>query len=638
MRRHFRQHSENGVLDEIPGVLFLWPPCPQFLILARQAPSFLAANNHSQAKSKQSTDSMIGNACRNGTPPIPVSFSAGNTKLKRINIRAQHFGSAIVVQNETLFRATVDEGSVRSSAVRWARPPVDQNPPDTQYDRCLRARNGQSIRLRLAYCSAHGTANHECRGRFEMATLTYEPISTAARQAVAICTLGTDSDQVRIISSRLRGSGFSVVETTDPEEALERIRTDACRVFIVELAQPAIDGLAFLDQALRLDPGAYVILFSRDYQVDSAIEAIKRGAYDFVGSPIDFVRLDRTLQEIADVFSQRSHIRFLEETLLENSQFHGIVGKSPAMLEVLDLAKKVARHYSNVLISGPTGAGKELVARALHELSPVAKARFAVCNCSALVDTILESQLFGHVRGSFTGASDSRVGLFEYANNGTVFLDEIGETSPSMQAKLLRVVQNREIQRVGSPETKKVNIRLIAATNRDLRSEVNAGQFRQDLFYRLSSIEIRVPGLAERSDDIPILVRHFLNKYNHAYGRSLRGLTRRAQIALVQHNWPGNIRELENVIATAAITATADFVDLDDLPEHLRKPGRASGIEEEGAPLSLREARRLHIQKVLRMCHGNRVRAAAVLGIGRTSLYRFLKRNGPRAAINRAFV
>lgn len=461
-----------------------------------------------------------------------------------------------------------------------------------------------------------------------MATLAKTPVATVARRGVSVCLTAADSEQARRASTHLRASGFFVVEARDLQEALEKIRNEACRVLIVE-PMHAVDGLKFLEQALRIDPGVYVILFSSNYDVDSAIEAIKRGAYDFLQSPIDLTRLDKTLDEVVEVFSQRSHIRYLEEVLLENSEFHGIVGKSPAMLEVLDLAKKVARHYSNVLITGPTGCGKELIARALHDLSPVANARFAVCNCSALVDSLLESQLFGHIRGSFTGANETRAGLFEYANNGTVFLDEIGETSSSMQAKLLRVIQNREIQRVGSPEAKKVNVRLIAATNRDLLAEVKDRRFREDLFYRLSSIEIRVPGLAERPEDVPVLVRHFVKKYNSMYGRSLQGLTRRAQIALLQHNWPGNVRELENAIATAAITATADFIDLDDLPEQVRKPGGRLGVAEGyQGPLSMREVRRMHILRVLEMCQGNRVRATELLGIGRTSLYRFLRVKG----------
>ena len=297
------------------------------------------------------------------------------------------------------------------------------------------------------------------------------------------------------------------------------------------------------------------------------------------------------------------------------------------MLDMLDMARKNSRHYTNVLITGPTGSGKELVARALHQMSPVTQQKFAVCNCSALVDTLLESQLFGHMRGSFTGATDTRAGLFEFASGGSVFLDEIGETSPQMQAKLLRVIQNREIQRVGSPEVKKVDVRVIAATNRDLRTEVLAGRFREDLFYRLSSLEIQVPGLADRTEDIPILVRYFLKKYGEAYGKIFQGLTRRAQIVLLQHDWPGNVRELENVISSAAITAANEFIDVDDLPANLRKPARHVHVSEENwRPLPLDEMRRIHIKRVLDMCGGNRVRASQILGIGRTSLYRFLKR------------
>ncbi len=250
-----------------------------------------------------------------------------------------------------------------------------------------------------------------------------------------------------------------------------------------------------------------------------------------------------------------------------------------------------------------------------------------------MVDSLLESQLFGHMRGSFTGATDTRPGLFEYANGGTVFLDEVGETSLPMQAKLLRVIQNREIQRVGSPQVLLVNVRLIAATNRDLRAEVLAGRFREDLFYRLSSIQIRIPSLAERLEDIPLLVQFFLKKYNDAYGKNIAGLTRRAQTVLLQHGWAGNVRELENVISSASITAMGDFIDLGDLPEHLQRRGpRGGGEEQDWRPLSLEEVRKVHIQRVLDMCQGNRLRTAQILGIGRTSLYRYLKRDAAAAS------
>jgi len=463
-------------------------------------------------------------------------------------------------------------------------------------------------------------------------------VTVAARKNLPICVLDDELDQVELSTEHLEKAGFPVIGTTHPQEALQRIRLGGCRVVVADFKMPEMDGLTFLEKALQYDPGIYVILATGYYSVDSAIEAIKHGAYDYLCKPLDYARLEKTLDELADVFSQRSEVRDLEEKLFHNAQFQGIVGKSPAMLEVFDLAKKVARHYTNVLVTGPTGSGKELVARALHHLSPVAQNRFAVCNCSAFVDTLLESQLFGHVRGSFTGATDTRAGLFEYADKGTVFLDEVGETSLAMQAKLLRVIQNREIQRVGSPEVKKVDVRLIAATNRDLRAAVVSGHFREDLFYRLSSIEIRVPGLTERPEDIPVLVQHFLKKYSLAYGKAFQGLTRRAQIVLLQHDWPGNVRELENVISSAAITANTDFIDVGDLPAHIQKPHRRGSASSgaEWRPLPLDEVRGAHIQRVLEMCNGNRVRAAQVLGIGRTSLYRFLKRSSKHDAVAKA--
>ncbi len=442
------------------------------------------------------------------------------------------------------------------------------------------------------------------------------------------CILDEDPGQLGGLAAVIGEMGYEPIPTMDPEEALGLVRRGQCRLLLADLHMPGMRRYEFLDQVLRCDPGVHVIVMTREYTLETAVEAIRRGAADLLPMPVNRARLKKTLDEVAALYDQRRRVKALEEQLLKDLEFHGIVGKSPGMLEVFDFARKVARHYTNVLLLGATGTGKELVARAIHQISPVSQQRLAVCNCSALVDTLLESQLFGHMRGAFTGATDTRPGLFEYANGGTVFLDEVSETSLAMQAKLLRVIQNREIQRVGSPEVRQINVRMIAATNRDLRAEVLAGRFREDLYYRLSSIQVRIPPLAERLEDIPLLVQFFLKKYTAAYGKDIAGLTRRARTVLLQHPWPGNVRELENVISSACITATGDFIDLTDLPEHLQQRNSGAAEGDDWRALSLGELRKVHIQRVLDTCKGNRLRAAQILGIGRTSLYRYLKRDG----------
>ncbi|MBI4208232.1 MAG: sigma-54-dependent Fis family transcriptional regulator [Deltaproteobacteria bacterium] len=374
----------------------------------------------------------------------------------------------------------------------------------------------------------------------------------------------------------------------------------------------------------EFDPLTEVILVDQNPPRERMIHAVKEGAYDFLPLPIDLKALLRSIREIDENRRLRHKVGELQNQLEEAVVFHGIVARSPVMLEIFSMIRRLAKHFTTVLITGETGTGKEMVARALHELSPRRGKNFIACNCSALVETLLESELFGHVKGAFTGAIRTKHGLFEVADGGTIFLDEIGELSPQTQVKLLRVLQNQEVKRVGSNETIQVDARVVTATNQDLVKGMQEGRFREDLYYRLNTAEIYLPPLRERREDIPLLVKHFLSAMNQKLGKKIKGITRQAQIALLNYPWKGNVRELENVIERASLLASKDFITLTDLPSHLQQftnPVRSS----ESIPLdmkTLEEVEGDHIRRVMKNVSGNKTVAARILGVSRRSLYR----------------
>jgi transcriptional regulator with PAS, ATPase and Fis domain len=331
-------------------------------------------------------------------------------------------------------------------------------------------------------------------------------------------------------------------------------------------------------------------------------------------------------------------VRNPEDEPLANSEFEGIIGRSPQMWEMHSRIRRVAPHYRALLITGETGTGKDLVARAIHKLSPAASGRYVVVNCSALVETLFESELFGHVRGSFTGATHDKLGLIEYAHGGTLFLDEIGDMPLTAQAKLLRVLQNREVQRVGALSSRKVNLRVIAATNHDLRALIAEKRFREDLFYRLSMVEILVPRLAERKKDLPLLQRHFISRFAAEYKKEIHGLTHRTQLRLSQHSWPGHVRELENVIGHAAMMTMGDMIDLPDLPPYLRANSERGDDVTPFPPSDMgtfEEQERLLLSRALDAVAGNKSKAARLLRIGRDALRYKVKKHNLEARVSR---
>ncbi len=381
-------------------------------------------------------------------------------------------------------------------------------------------------------------------------------------------------------------------------------------------------GIKILPDIKNADPRAEIIVLG-DNNIDP-VEVVKLGATAYFTYPVNIEALRNTINTIEDMFGMRHETAELERLLNSKYTFAGLVGRNPEMLEVFSMIRRIAPYYKTVTIMGETGTGKELIAKAIHSLSPVSSGPFVVCNCGGLVEGLVESEFFGYVRGSFTGAIKDKIGLFEEADGGTIFLDEIGELPLSFQPHLLRVLQDGEFRRIGRNQPRKTTCRIIAATNKDLFEEVKIGRFREDLYYRLTPLAIHSPPLRERKDDIPLLSRFIIDKFSLRTGKKVFGISRPAQIALMSHSWPGNIRELENVIEQAAILTPESFIRLDDLPQYMRelKPGIST------IPTSLDGVVKKHIETTLRLCEGNKSKTADILGVSRRALSRKMEKYG----------
>ncbi|HUA84851.1 MAG TPA: sigma-54 dependent transcriptional regulator [Bryobacteraceae bacterium] len=454
----------------------------------------------------------------------------------------------------------------------------------------------------------------------------------AAEFALSLLIVDDNPSAAELLSNALGQRSLKILTSSDPEQALDLFCERHPQIVLTNLVMPHMSGIELLERIMEVDPATDVILMTAYYSAESAVEAIKKGASDYLNKPLSIGALQERIGKLVEEARRRQHALRLEEELRTHSEFEGIVGRSPQLWEMLSRVRRVAPHYRALLITGETGTGKDLVARAAHVLSPVASGRFVVLNCSAVVETLFESELFGHVRGSFTGATHDKPGLFEHAHGGTLFLDEIGDMPLATQAKLLRVLQNQEVQRVGALTAHKVDVRVIAATNHDLGLAIAEKRFREDLYYRLSMVEVHLPRLADRKEDLPLLLRHFVARFATQYGKEIRGLTRRAQIRLSQHSWPGNVRELENVIGHAAMMTMSDTIDVQDLPPYLQAGSEHIGpVEAPSFPPevgSLEEQERLLLIRALEAAGGNQSRAARILRIGRDALrYKLKKHN-----------
>jgi two-component system, NtrC family, response regulator AtoC len=442
-----------------------------------------------------------------------------------------------------------------------------------------------------------------------------------------------DEENIRLVlRTMLTKHGYEVEVAEQAEAALALLDRFGPHFVLADVRMPGMGGLALCAELKARGSAATVIIMSAYGSVDLALEAMKAGAYDYVAKPFKQDEVLLALKKAEERESLRRENRALKEAMRREHLFEGMIGKSAAIQKVFRTVEKVAPYATTVLVQGESGTGKELVARALHQQSPRAGKRFVAVNCGAIPATLLESELFGHKRGAFTDAHTDRRGLFEEADGGTLFLDEIGELPLPLQVSLLRVLQEGTIRPLGSSRDRKVDVRVVAATVRDLQREVEAGRFREDLFYRLNVLQVNVPPLRERREDIPVLLDAFVDRSNARLGTQVRGVDAPARKVLLAHPWPGNVRELENVIERAVVLAEGDTLHVDDLPERLREPVDATGLPLADDELSIKKTTR-HIEqelikRALKKTGGNRTQAAKLLEISHRALLYKIKDYG----------
>ncbi len=441
-----------------------------------------------------------------------------------------------------------------------------------------------------------------------------------------------DEGHAEALADGLEADGARCTLAHSGAEGIARLSEQTFDAVLTDLVMPDRSGMDVLREAIRLQPDCAVLLVTGHESVRTAVEAMREGAADYLAKPVDLAELrTRLARAVESVRLKRTNTE-LQRQIDKRFGFEGIVGQSAPMQRVFDVLGQVSSTNATVLILGESGTGKELAARAIHTNSPRSKRPFVAVNCAALSEELIESELFGHVKGAFTGAFAAKEGRFVYADGGTLFLDEVGDMPLATQAKLLRVLETREVVPVGGNATVKVDVRLVSATNRDLEAMVKEGTFREDLLYRLKVVTLRMPSLRERRADLPLLIDHFVSEFARVHRRTIRGITPEARTILVRHDWPGNVRELRNVIENMVVLAHADVLGVEDMPDAVRDAGAAAERGHKGgydlAGRSIAEVEKALIEVNLALCERNREKTAKVLGMGERTLYRKLKEYG----------